>query len=60
MWKAAKGNGDIRKDSEVTRQGLLLDWGFMVQKSKNQDRVERLTSINGSQSYLLVVDHHSD
>eukprot|EP00957_Ditylum_brightwellii_P082023 6237046-Ditylum_brightwellii.AAC.1 len=44
MQKAAKGNGDIRKDAEVTGQGLLLDWGFMVQKSKNQDKVEKLTT----------------
>eukprot|EP00957_Ditylum_brightwellii_P055930 4237964-Ditylum_brightwellii.AAC.1 len=60
MWKAVKSHGDIRKGTEVTGQGLLLDWGFIVQKSKNQDRVNRLTSINGFQSYLLVVDHHSD
>ena len=52
MRKTTKGHGDIRKDAEVTGQSLLLDWGFMVQKSKNQDRVEKLTAIDGSQSYL--------
>eukprot|EP00957_Ditylum_brightwellii_P002262 174189-Ditylum_brightwellii.AAC.1 len=58
--KAVKGNGHIRKYAEVTGQGLSLDWGFMAKKSKNQDRVEKLTAIDGSQSYLLVVDHHSN
>eukprot|EP00957_Ditylum_brightwellii_P031818 2412675-Ditylum_brightwellii.AAC.1 len=33
---------------------------LLVKKSKNQDRVGKLTAIDGSQSYLLVVDHHSD
>eukprot|EP00957_Ditylum_brightwellii_P121209 9243988-Ditylum_brightwellii.AAC.1 len=46
MRKDAKGHGDIRKDAEVIGQGLSLDWGFMVQKSKNQDRVKRHTLIN--------------
>eukprot|EP00957_Ditylum_brightwellii_P142846 10884256-Ditylum_brightwellii.AAC.1 len=40
-------------------QGLSLDWGFMEQKSKNQERTQKLTSVDGSQSYLLVVDHYS-
>eukprot|EP00957_Ditylum_brightwellii_P047256 3589341-Ditylum_brightwellii.AAC.1 len=60
MQKAAKGNGDVRKDAEVTGQGLSLEWGFIVQKFKDLDRVNKLTAIDGSQSYLLVVDHPSN
>eukprot|EP00957_Ditylum_brightwellii_P211231 15365923-Ditylum_brightwellii.AAC.1 len=60
MRKCAKGYGDMRKDAVMVGKGLSLDWGFMVQKSKNQERTQKLTSIDGSQSYLLVVDRYSD
>eukprot|EP00957_Ditylum_brightwellii_P102618 7821189-Ditylum_brightwellii.AAC.1 len=60
MQKCAKGHGDTHKDAVMVGQGLSIDWGFMVQKSKNQERTQNLSSIDGSQSYLLVVDHYSD
>eukprot|EP00957_Ditylum_brightwellii_P201668 15326671-Ditylum_brightwellii.AAC.1 len=60
MRKCAKGHGDMRKDAVMVGQGLSLDWGVMVQKLKNQERTQKLTSIDGLQSYLLVVDHYSN
>eukprot|EP00957_Ditylum_brightwellii_P001510 117668-Ditylum_brightwellii.AAC.1 len=60
MQKCAKGHGDMRKDAVMVGQGLSLDWDFIVQKSKNQERTQKLTSIDGSQSYLLAVDHYSN
>eukprot|EP00957_Ditylum_brightwellii_P073726 5602411-Ditylum_brightwellii.AAC.1 len=60
MQKCAKGHGDTHKDAVMARQGLSLDWGFTVQKSKNQERTQKLASIDGSQSYILVVDHYFD
>ena len=35
-----------------------MDWGFIVQKSKNYLRTQGLTSIDGNKSYLLVYDHY--
>eukprot|EP00957_Ditylum_brightwellii_P147884 11260851-Ditylum_brightwellii.AAC.1 len=58
--KCVKDHGDMRKDANMVGQGLSLGWGFMVQKSKNQERTQKLTSIDSSKSYLLVVDHYSN
>eukprot|EP00957_Ditylum_brightwellii_P005809 442407-Ditylum_brightwellii.AAC.1 len=60
MQKCAKGHGDMCKDAVMVGQGLSFDWGFRVQKSKNQERIQKLTFIDGSQSYLFVVDHYSN
>ena len=60
MRKAARGSGDTRADATVVGQGISLDWGFMVQKSKDEERYESLVGINGESSYLLIADHHSD
>eukprot|EP00957_Ditylum_brightwellii_P182588 13908122-Ditylum_brightwellii.AAC.1 len=46
MQKCAKGHGDTCKDA--------------VMKPKNHKRTQKLTSIDGSQSYLLAVYHYSD
>eukprot|EP00957_Ditylum_brightwellii_P059124 4485975-Ditylum_brightwellii.AAC.1 len=50
MQKYVKCHGDMHKDAVVVGQGLSLDWGFMVQTSKNQERTQRLASIDRSQS----------
>ena len=40
-------------------QGLSVDFGFMVQKSKNKTRLQELSGYNGAKCYLLITDHHS-
>ena len=37
--------------------GLSLDWGFVVKKSANNYRVQKLTDMDGSQVYLLATNH---
>jgi hypothetical protein len=60
MKKAARGDGDTRKDATTFFQGISLDWGFICQKSANSERMRMLTGINGEQAYLLVADHKTD
>ena len=43
MRKAARGDGDTRKEAKVAYQGIHLDWGFIVQSSKNSNRTKMLT-----------------
>ncbi len=57
MKKAARGDGDIRADATKFGDGISLDWGFVVQTSKDNDRMKLLTSDDGDQSYLLLADH---
>lgn len=40
-------------------QGISLDFGFMVQKSKNQKRYDTLKGIDGETCYVLITDHFS-
>ena len=60
MKKVPVGHGDLREDANCVGMGLSLDWGFIVQKSTNDKRMQKLTGIDGSQAYLLVSDHYSD
>jgi hypothetical protein len=38
----------------------LIDFGFVIQKLNNQDRLNTLTSLDWSTAYLLVTDLYSD
>ena len=40
-------------------QGLSIDFGFVVQKSKNKTRLDDLAGNHGETCYCLIVDHHS-
>ena len=40
-------------------QSGYLDFGFMVQSSKNPDRMEHLSGLNGETCYILIADHYS-
>ena len=60
MRRNPVGHGNLREDAHCVGMGLSLDWGFIVQKSTNTDRIQKLTGVDGSQAYLLVSDHFSD
>ena len=47
--------------STATRcnQGISVDFGFMVQRSSDTDRMHRLQGLNGETCYCLIVDHFS-
>ncbi len=59
MQKTARGTGDTRRHAQEVGQGISLDWGFMVQTSKDSKRVKKLTGIHGESAYLLITDHFS-
>ena len=58
LTKAAKRKTDSRRATHCY-QGLSIDFGFVVQKSKNKQRLSRLTGLNGETCYVLITDHHS-
>jgi hypothetical protein len=60
MRYAYKGCRDTRDDATVVGQGIGLDFGFIVQRSKNKDRYDKMCGINGETAYLLLVDHCPD
>jgi hypothetical protein len=43
----------------VTAQGISLNFGFIVQRSKDLARYEKLLGLNGETAYLLIADHKS-
>jgi hypothetical protein len=58
LRKAAAGKADSRRATQC-HQGLSIDFGFIVQSSKDSARKKRLTGINGETCYCLIVDHYS-
>ena len=59
MKKVPVGHGDLSKDAHCVGIVLSLDWVFIVRKSTNDERMHKLTGVDGSQAYLLVSDHFS-
>ena len=45
--------------STVCNQGISIDFGFMVQRSKNSKRQHNLVGLNGETCYVLITDHYS-
>eukprot|EP00957_Ditylum_brightwellii_P009278 701885-Ditylum_brightwellii.AAC.1 len=60
MKKSAQGRGNMRADAIKVGQGISIDFGFRVRKSKNKDRMKKLTSLDGSMVCTIVTDHYSD
>ena len=60
MHKNPVGHGNLTEDAKYVGMGLSLDWGFVVQKSSNDERMQKLAGVDGSQAYLLVTDHYGD
>ena len=57
--KAFKGHGPS-SIAEEPLQGLSIDFGFVVQGSKDTQRVREYTGLNGETCYCLIADHYSD
>jgi hypothetical protein len=60
MRKSARVSGDTRHDATVLGQGVSMDFGFIVQRSKNVERFESFQGINGETAYLIVANHCTD
>eukprot|EP00957_Ditylum_brightwellii_P104854 7991768-Ditylum_brightwellii.AAC.1 len=60
MKKSAQGKGNMRADDIKVGLGISIHFRFMVQKSKNKDRMKTLTSLDGSMTYMIVTNHHSN
>jgi hypothetical protein len=58
LHKAARGNQNSRR-ATTCFQGILIDFGFIVQASANSNRLKRLQGIHGETCYCLIVDHFS-
>jgi GAG-pre-integrase domain len=58
LRKQPSGNSTIMH-SEVCNQGISIDFGFMVQKSRDKQRHHNLIGINGETCYALITDHFS-
>jgi hypothetical protein len=58
--RADRGSRDTRKDTTISGQGISMDWGFICQRSKNLERYEQLSGINGETDYLIITHHKTD
>jgi hypothetical protein len=47
------------KGATACNQGLSIDFGFMVQKSRDSARHNTLVGLNGETCYVLLTDHFS-
>lgn len=45
--------------STICNQGISIDFGFMVQRSKNTKRQHNLVGLNGETCYAMITDHYS-
>ena len=45
--------------STICNQGISIDFGFMVQRSKDKKRERNLIGLNGETCYVLITDHFS-
>jgi hypothetical protein len=60
LRNATRGTGDTRKDNTVPGQDISLDFGFIVQRSKDMACFEKFMGLNGETAYLPLSDHKSD
>ena len=58
LRKAARGKESSRRATQCN-QGISIDFGFMVQKSSDEQRIKRLQGLHGETCYCLITDHHS-
>ena len=45
--------------SMMCNQGISIDFGFMVQNSKNSERRHNLIGMSGETCYAMITDHYS-
>jgi hypothetical protein len=55
-----RGSHDTCQDATIAGQGISMDGGFICQRSKNIERYERLSGLNGETAYLIITDHKTD
>jgi hypothetical protein len=60
MHKSARGTGDARRDDTMVGQGISMDFGFIVQHSKDPEHIENCVGLNGETAHLLLANHYSD
>jgi hypothetical protein len=60
LRNAARGKSDTRKDATAPGQGICLDFGFIVQRSKDLARYEKLFGLNGETAYLLLANNKTN
>jgi hypothetical protein len=58
LTKHARGKADSRR-ATICNQGISIDVGFIVQKSNDSERMQRLLGLNGESCYVLLTDHKS-
>ena len=58
LRKAPKGT-ETSMRATTCNQGLSIDFGFMVQKSRDSVRHNTLVGLNGETCYVLLTDHFS-
>jgi hypothetical protein len=58
LRKTPKGTGTTMR-ATTCNQGLSIDFGFMVQKSRDSVRHNTLVGLNGETCYVLLTDHFS-
>jgi hypothetical protein len=58
LHKANKSTSSTRKATQCN-QGISIDFGFVVQSSKDSERVRRLSGLHGETCYVLLRDHFS-
>jgi hypothetical protein len=59
LHKANKSTSSTRKATQCN-QGISIDFGFVVQSSKDSERVRRLSGLHGETCYVLLRDHFSN
>jgi hypothetical protein len=60
LRNAERGTGDTRNDATVPGQGISLDFGFIVQRSKDLACYEKFLGLNGETAYLLLANHKTE
>ena len=58
LRKAPAGRATTMR-ATTCNQGLSIDFGFMVQKSRDSTRHNNLVGLNGETCYVLLTDHYS-
>ncbi|KAI2495082.1 hypothetical protein MHU86_19437 [Fragilaria crotonensis] len=58
LRKAPAGTKTTMRATECY-QGVSIDFGFMVQKSRDSERHNNLVGLNGETCYVLLTDHYS-
>ena len=59
LRRSPRLHNDTTRKATCYGQSFQDDWGFIVQKSKDTTRYNRLVGTNGETAYLLLVDTYS-